>query len=94
LRITARRSEENARLRTSMTTAIRVIAPWVRLPRSTIVAISSGGRLSTTKKPRSSRHLAAVLRPAPDRPLTTTVSSAPRSAGGACSLRDVLTVGS
>ena len=40
-------------------------------------AISSGGRLSTTKKPRSSKHFAAVLRPAPDSPVTTTVSSAP-----------------
>ena len=74
------RSVENARLRTSITTASRVTAPWLRLPSSTMVATSSGGRLSTTKKPRSSRHLAAVLRPAPDRPVTITVSSAPRSA--------------
>ncbi len=47
--MTLRRSVEKARLRTSMTTAMRVTAPWVRLPNSTMVAISSGGRLSTTK---------------------------------------------
>jgi hypothetical protein len=47
--MTLRRSLENARLRTSMTTASRVTAPWLRLPRSTRVPISSGGRLSTTK---------------------------------------------
>ena len=29
--------------------AILVTAPWVRLPSSTMVATSSGGRLSTTK---------------------------------------------
>jgi hypothetical protein len=46
--MTVRRSAENARLRTSTTTAIRVTPPDVRLPRSTIAAISSGGRLSTT----------------------------------------------
>src|SRR5437588_11225686 len=39
-----------------------------------MVAISSGGRLSTTNQPRSSRHFAAVLRPAPDSPLTTATS--------------------
>ena len=43
-------------------------------PRSTIVAISSGGRLSTTNQPRSSSTLAAVLRPAPDSPLTSATS--------------------
>ena len=50
--------------------AIRVTSPLVRDPRSTIVVISSGGRLSTTNQPRSSRHLAAVDRPAPDSPET------------------------
>ena len=35
-------------------------------PRSTMVVISSGGRLSTTNQPRSSRHFAAVDRPAPE----------------------------
>ena len=34
---TPRRSVENARLRTSMTTASRVTAPWLRLPSSTSV---------------------------------------------------------
>ena len=81
----ARRSRRSGRWRTPgcgrpCTTASRVTAPWLRLPRSTMVATSSGGRLSTTKKPRSSRHLAAVLRPAPDSPVTITVSRAPRSA--------------
>ena len=37
-------------------------------------AISAGGRLSTTNQPRSSRHLAAVLRPAPDMPEMITSS--------------------
>ena len=40
--MTLRRSVENARLRTSMTTAIRVTAPCVRLPSSTIVLIELG----------------------------------------------------
>src|SRR5207248_2081886 len=35
------------------------------------------GRLSTTNQPRSSRHLAAVLRPAPDSPVTTATSTPP-----------------
>ncbi|SCF99680.1 hypothetical protein GA0115255_115112 [Streptomyces sp. Ncost-T6T-2b] len=35
---------------------------------------SAGGRLSTTNQPRSSRHLAAVLRPAPDIPEMITSS--------------------
>src|SRR5690606_27839648 len=72
--MTAPRSSVKARLRTSITTATRVTAPLERAPRSTIVAINSGGRLSTTNQPRSSRHLAAVLRPAPERPLTTATS--------------------
>ncbi len=38
--------------------------------------ISDGGRLSTTNQPRSSRHLAAVLRPAPDMPEMITSSGA------------------
>src|ERR1041384_7299913 len=68
------RSSVNARLRTSITTATFVTAPCAFAPSSTIVEISSGGRLSTTNQPRSSRHLAAVLRPAPDRPVTTATS--------------------
>ena len=71
---TDRRSALNARLRTSMTTAMRVMSPCARAPSSTIVAISSGGRLSTTNQPRSSRTFAAVLRPAPDSPLTSVTS--------------------
>ena len=39
-----------------------------------MVGISAGGRLSTTNQPRSSRHLAAVLRPAPDMPEMITSS--------------------
>ena len=46
--MTSCRSVEKALLRTSTTTASRVI-PEARPPSSTMVAISSGGRLSTTK---------------------------------------------
>jgi hypothetical protein len=73
--LAVRRSDENARDRTSATTAILGTAPCARELRSTIVASSDGGRLSTTNQPRSSRHLAAVERPAPDSPVTTTTSS-------------------
>ena len=38
-------------------------------PSSASVGSSAGGRLSTTNQPRSSRHFAAVLRPAPERPV-------------------------
>src|SRR3954469_19007287 len=75
----AARSSVNARLRTSITTATLVMAPLACAPSSTMVAISSGGRLSTTNQPRSSRHFAAVLRPAPDRPVTTATSIPLRS---------------
>src|SRR5262245_53127757 len=71
----AARSSVNARLRTSITTATLVTAPRACAPSSTMVEISSGGRLSTTNQPRSSRHLAAVLRPAPDSPVTTATST-------------------
>src|SRR2546430_599091 len=71
----AERSSVNARLRTSITTATLVTAPRAWAPSSTMVEINSGGRLSTTNQPRSSRHLAAVLRPAPDRPVTTATST-------------------
>src|SRR3712207_6877102 len=57
------------------TCALPISAPCDRDPRSTIVDSSDGGRLSTTNQPRSSRHLAAVDRPAPDSPVTTTTSS-------------------
>src|SRR5947208_16776931 len=42
---------------------------------SAILPISAGGRLSTTKYPRSSRHFAASDRPAPDRPVITVKST-------------------
>ena len=77
--MTAARSVVNARLRTSMTTAMRVISPRARAPRSTIVVMSAGGRLSTTNQPRSSSTFAAVLRPAPDRPLIRATSMPGRS---------------
>src|SRR5690242_21716422 len=69
------RSVLNARLRTSTTAAIRLTAPLDRAARSTIVGSSPGGRLSTTNQPRSSRDLAAVDRPAPDRPVMMTMSA-------------------
>src|ERR1700692_4518541 len=43
-------------------------------PKSTILVISWGGRLSATYQPRSSSTLAAVPRPAPDKPVTRTTS--------------------
>src|SRR5690349_2040714 len=69
------RSVLNARLRTSTTAAIRLTAPLDRAARSTIVGSRPGGRLSTTNQPRSSRDLAAVDRPAPDRPVMMTMSA-------------------
>src|SRR5690606_41811113 len=42
---------------------------------STTFGTSSGGRLSMTNQPRSSRLSAARLRPAPDRPVITTNSA-------------------
>src|SRR5579859_8266550 len=69
------RSVLNARLRTSTTAAIRLTAPLDLAARSTIVGSRPGGRLSTTNQPRSSSDLAAVDRPAPDRPVMTTMSA-------------------
>src|SRR6478672_8352178 len=40
-----------------------------------MVGSSPGGRLSTTNQPRSSSDLAAVDRPAPDRPVMMTIST-------------------
>src|SRR4029077_9759167 len=40
-----------------------------------MVGSRPGGRLSTTNQPRSSSDLAAVDRPAPDRPVMTTMST-------------------
>ena len=68
---------KNERVRTSRTTASRVMPEcraWRHTSGSTV-----GGRLSTTYQPRSSSVLAAVDRPAPDMPVTTT------SRSGACS---------
>src|SRR5277367_3907734 len=68
------RSVLNARLRKSMTAAIRDTAPLVLVARSTMVGSRVGGRLSTTYQPRSSSALAAVDRPAPDSPVMITMS--------------------
>ena len=57
-----------------MTTASWVIRDPAASPKSTIRVISSGGRLSATYQPRSSSTLAAVPRPAPDKPVTRTTS--------------------
>lgn len=80
------RSSKNRRPRTSTTTAIRATFPWERAPSSTIVGIRAGGRLSTTNQPRSSRHLAAVERPAPDIPEMITSSGMAASDAPAVSL--------
>src|SRR5690348_2831943 len=69
------RSVLNARLRTSTTAAIRLTAPFDLAARSTMVGSRPGGRLSTTNQPRSSSDLAAVDRPAPDRPVMMTMSA-------------------
>src|SRR5579862_5844511 len=71
------RSVLNARLRKSMTAAIRDTAPLVLTARSTMVGSRVGGRLSTTYQPRSSSALAAVDRPAPDSPVMITMSVLP-----------------
>src|SRR5580693_3752485 len=68
------RSVLNARLRKSMTAAIRDTAPLVLVARSTMVGSRVGGKLSTTYQPRSSSALAAVDRPAPDSPVMITMS--------------------
>src|SRR6266516_584153 len=60
--------------RTSATIASRD-GPPAPPPSSAILPIRVGGRLSTTKYPRSSRHLAASDRPAPDRPVITVKST-------------------
>src|SRR5437879_33541 len=60
--------------RTSATIARRD-GPPAPPPSSAILPISAGGRLSTTKYPRSSRHFAASDRPAPDRPVITVKST-------------------
>src|SRR6516165_3600029 len=68
------RSVENARERTSTIAAMP--ASDARSARSSMVGSSAGGRLSTTNQPRSSSDLAAVDRPAPDRPVMITMSAA------------------
>src|SRR5438034_6094123 len=60
--------------RTSATIASRD-GPPAPPPSSAILPIRVGGRLSTTKYPRSSRHFAASDRPAPDRPVITVKST-------------------
>ena len=44
-----------------------------------MVGSRAGGRLSTTNQPMSSSAFAAVLRPAPDIPVTITMSGASAS---------------
>ncbi len=63
-------SPRNARTRTSMPSATRVIPP--RSQSATACGASAVGRLSTQKKPRSSSACRAWDLPAPERPLTTT----------------------
>src|SRR5580693_5500636 len=74
------RSVENARLRTSTTAASRGTPPLAHRARSTMVGSRSAGMLSATNQSRSSSDLAAVLRPAPDRPVMMTISGDPSSA--------------
>ena len=80
------RGEERPATRTSTTTAIGWSVPRLSSTSRTTSRSSVGGRLSTTKQPRSSSSLAAVLRPAPVMPVTTT--SSPRwrrsAASSAC----------
>ena len=72
------------------TRASRSMALPGTLASSTMVRTSEVGRLSTTYQPWSSRSAAALVRPAPDRPVITTMSAipvqrtdaAPRPAGG------------
>src|SRR5882757_6202514 len=71
------RSPVKPRDRTSITTANCVMREPAASPSSTILAISSGGRLSATYQPMSSSTLAAVPRPAPDSPVTRTTSMPP-----------------
>ncbi len=84
---TRSRSPVNPRDRTSITTASWVMRDPAARPRSTIRAMSSGGRLSATYQPRSSSTLAAVPRPAPDRPVTSTTSMSGAASAGLCSSR-------
>ena len=70
------RSVEKARLRMSTTAASRGTVPLARRASSAIVGSRPAGRLSATNQSRSSSDLAAVLRPAPDRPVMMTISCA------------------
>src|ERR1700722_14553605 len=60
----------------STTAASRGTVPLARLASSAIVGSSPAGRLSATNQSRSSSDLAAVLRPAPDKPVMMTISCA------------------
>src|SRR5690606_33980924 len=75
--------------RTSITTATLATARCPSASSFTTVGSNSGGRLSTTNQPRSSRTSAAVLRPAPDMPETSTSSGGRLGIGDFLSLRDV-----
>src|SRR5919197_1080455 len=74
-------SVKNTPPRTSATMATRPGWPEVEAS-SAIFRMSAGGRLSTTKYPRSSNDFAASDRPAPDWPVMM-VKSTVRSASGA-----------
>ena len=74
-------SPKNTPPRTSTTMATRLGPPRPEAS-SAIFSISAGGRLSTTKYPRSSRHLAASERPAPDSPVMMVKSGPPVSFTG------------
>ena len=83
---------KNDRVRTSSTTASRVMSICRACAQTS--GSTLGGRLSTTYQPRSSRVFAAVERPAPDIPVTTTSRSGLHGAGSDLPGRgSLLTVG-
>ena len=70
------RAFEELPVRTSTPTAMRR-SSCSSVSRPISSGISAGGMLSTQKNPRSSSKRSAVLRPAPDIPVTTTTCSQP-----------------
>ena len=68
-------SANSALLRTSMTTASLGMDCGAWDTSSASVPSICGGRFSTTYQPWSSRASEAVLRPAPDIPVTTSISA-------------------
>ena len=69
-----RRTRRSARRRRARTAA----GPRSPRPSSATLAMSAGGRLSITKKPRSSSTSAAAERPAPDMPVMMVTSRVTR----------------